>query len=70
MKAEHKPSGVYPVYCQTLPPRCLDDPVYLGTYPLNTPVRCNYCGRWSSARRNGIKTPNKTPQNAYESVKR
>ena len=49
--------GVHPVYCATGPERCGYSDV-LGWRPLNTPVQCPRCGRWSAAvrKRGEIKT--------------
>ena len=49
MKTEPKPSGVYPVFCQTPAARCIDTTMLLGYAPRNTPIRCPLCGRWSEA---------------------
>ena len=40
--------GTYPVHCQSGPERCGVD-LFLGDRPLNTPIRCPRCGRWSQA---------------------
>ncbi len=45
--------GAHPVYCQTGPERCGVD-MFLGYRPLNTPIRCPRCGRWSQAVRVGV----------------
>ncbi len=45
--------GVYPVYCQTGPERC-GEVALLGYRPLNTPIKCFRCGRWSQAVKVGV----------------
>jgi len=39
--------GMFPVFCQSPSPPCIELPVFLGWYPLNTAARCPYCGRWT-----------------------
>ena len=47
---EHRPPfGKYPVYCQTSPDQCIGADLFLGYKPLNTPIRCEVCGRFSVA---------------------
>jgi hypothetical protein len=40
--------GMHPVYCLTPAAFCIDDNIYLGDAPVNTPLRCPICGRWST----------------------
>jgi hypothetical protein len=53
---DKRPFGTYPVFCQTGPERCGPDEMFLGYHPLNTPVKCPRCGRWSKAIRHKEET--------------
>lgn len=48
------PFGKFPVYCQTPSERCVEVPVLLGYYPLNTAAGpCPHCGRFTKLEQPG-----------------